>query len=182
MIADYGLMSTAMVLMGEPLAWLYVIMMWVTVGNGLRYGNRFLAGAVSMAAIGFAVVLLTNTYWENNLSLGIGLLVGLVAVPMYLSGLLRQLTRATQEAHRANEAKSRFLANMSHEFRTPLNGLSACRNCWRPPAGQRTARVPVAPSRPRPAACWRWSRTCSTFPRSRRASSSSTSSSSRRAN
>ena len=124
MVADYGLMSTAMALMGEPLAWLYVIMMWVTVGNGLRYGNRFLAGAVSMAASGFAVVLLTNAYWGNNLSLGIGLLVGLIAVPMYLSGLLRQLTRATQEAHRANEAKSRFLANMSHEFRTPLNGLS----------------------------------------------------------
>jgi two-component system sensor histidine kinase RpfC len=36
MVADYGLMSTAMALMGEPLAWLYVIMMWVTVGNGLR--------------------------------------------------------------------------------------------------------------------------------------------------
>ena len=124
MIADYGLMSMAMALMGEPLAWLYVIMMWVTVGNGLRYGNHFLAGAVSMAASGFALVLLTNTYWGNNLSLGVGLLVGLVAVPMYLSGLLRQLTRATQEAHRANEAKSRFLANMSHEFRTPLNGLS----------------------------------------------------------
>ncbi|MEO8364829.1 MAG: ATP-binding protein [Pseudoxanthomonas sp.] len=124
MIADYGLMSAAMALMGEPLAWLYVIMMWVTVGNGLRYGNRFLAGAVSMAAVGFTFVLLTNAYWGNNLSLGVGLLVGLIAVPMYLSGLLRQLTRATQEAHRANEAKSRFLANMSHEFRTPLNGLS----------------------------------------------------------
>ena len=124
MVTDYGLMSTAMALMGEPLAWLYVIMMWVTVGNGLRYGNRFLAGAVTMAVIGFAVVLATNAYWGHNLSLGIGLLVGLVAVPMYLSGLLRQLTKATQEAHRANEAKSRFLANMSHEFRTPLNGLS----------------------------------------------------------
>ena len=124
MVADYGLMATAMALMGEPLAWLYVIMMWVTVGNGLRYGNRFLAGAVTMAVLGFAVVLVTNPYWGQNLSLGIGLLVGLIAVPMYLSGLLRQLTKATQEAHRANEAKSRFLANMSHEFRTPLNGLS----------------------------------------------------------
>ncbi|HEY5970945.1 MAG TPA: ATP-binding protein [Pseudoxanthomonas sp.] len=124
MFTDYGLMATAMSLMGEPLAWLYVIMMWVTVGNGLRYGNRYLASAVTMAAAGFSVVLLSNDYWANNTSLGVGLLVGLIAVPMYLSGLLRQLTRATAEAHRANEAKSRFLANMSHEFRTPLNGLS----------------------------------------------------------
>src|SRR5690606_40236028 len=46
------------------------------------------------------------------------------AIPLYLSSLLKRLTSATAEAHRASEAKSRFLANMSHEFRTPLNGLA----------------------------------------------------------
>ncbi len=124
MITDYGLMTLAMVLKGEPLAWLYVIMMWVTVGNGLRYGNRYLAGAVASACIGFGVVVALNPYWRGNFNLGIGLWVGLIAIPMYLSGLLRDLTRATEGARRANEAKSRFLANMSHEFRTPLNGLA----------------------------------------------------------
>src|SRR5690606_3064822 len=102
----------------------YVILMWVTIGNGLRYGTRYLYGAIGFAVASFAVVLVGNTYWHLNLSLGIGLLVGLVAVPLYLSSLLHALTRATEDARRANLAKSRFLANMSHEFRTPLNGLA----------------------------------------------------------
>ncbi|WP_136683646.1 PAS domain-containing hybrid sensor histidine kinase/response regulator [Falsirhodobacter xinxiangensis] len=33
------------------------------------------------------------------------------------------LTRAVEEAHRANAAKSEFLAVMSHELRTPMNGV-----------------------------------------------------------
>ncbi|MCJ0824838.1 ATP-binding protein [Luteimonas sp. 50] len=124
MLSDYGLMAAAMIRFGEPLAWVYVILMWVTVGNGLRYGNRYLFAAVAMASLSFGSVLAGNDYWAANRTLGFGLLAGLVAVPLYLSGLLRALTRATAEARRANEAKTRFLANMSHEFRTPLNGLA----------------------------------------------------------
>ncbi|WP_024868829.1 ATP-binding protein [Pseudoxanthomonas suwonensis] len=124
MFADYGLMAACMIRMGEPIAWMYVVIMWVTVGNGLRYGNRYLVGAVGMALACFGSVLVFNEFWHRILGLGIGLLCGLAAVPLYLSSLLRQLTRATEEARRASEAKSRFLANMSHEFRTPLNGLA----------------------------------------------------------
>ncbi|GAB2616904.1 ATP-binding protein [Novilysobacter erysipheiresistens] len=124
MLADYGLMTAAMIRMGEPLGWVYVILLWVTIGNGLRFGNSYLFAAIVAAFLSFGAVIASTDYWQQNLSLGVGLLVGLVAVPLYLSGLLRALTRATREARRANEAKSRFLANMSHEFRTPLNGLA----------------------------------------------------------
>ncbi len=123
MVADYSLMGTGMYLLGDLLAPLYVILLWVTVGNGLRYGPRFLYAAIALAAITYLSVILTTPYWQANRWLGWGLLVGLVAVPLYLSSLLRALVRATDAAKAANEAKSRFLANMSHEFRTPLNGI-----------------------------------------------------------
>ena len=123
MIADYSLMGVGMVLLGELLAPMYVVLMWVTVGNGLRYGPRFLYAAITLAASAFLVVILNTPYWQANPWLAWGLLVGLVVVPLYLSSLLRALMHATEAAKAASEAKSRFLANMSHEFRTPLNGI-----------------------------------------------------------
>lgn len=124
MVADYGLIAAGMIQMGEPLGWAYIVVMWVTVGNGMRFGNNYLYLAVAMAMISFGCTVLSSAYWLDNARLAFGLWLGLAAVPLYFSTLLRQLTEAMDEARRASEAKSRFLANMSHEFRTPLNGLA----------------------------------------------------------
>lgn len=123
MVADYSLMGVGLFLLGDLLAWLYVVIMWVTVGNGLRFGPRYLYAAIGFAVATFGTAIAITPYWQQNMSLALGLLVGLVAVPLYLSSLLRALTEATRAAKAASEAKSRFLANMSHEFRTPLNGI-----------------------------------------------------------
>jgi two-component system sensor histidine kinase RpfC len=123
MLLDYSIISLLMIADGARTAPLYVVLMWVTVGYGLRYGPRFLRLAVIHASIVFASVLLLTPYWKGIPYLGWGLLIGLIAVPMYLSGLLRALTRAVDDARRANEAKTRFVATMSHELRSPLNGI-----------------------------------------------------------
>jgi two-component system sensor histidine kinase RpfC len=123
MLADYGTLAAMMIVKGEVLAPLYVIILWVTVGNGLRYGTQYLFAAMGLAALTFLTVIQSTPYWRENPYLAWGLLVGLVAIPSYLISLLRDLRRAGEEARRANAAKSRFLANMSHEFRSPLNGI-----------------------------------------------------------
>ena len=64
MVSDYGLMGLAMIRMGEPLAWVYVILMWVTVGNGLRFGNRYLYLGVLGAVASFGSTLIFNDYWH----------------------------------------------------------------------------------------------------------------------
>jgi two-component system sensor histidine kinase RpfC len=123
MLADYGTLAAMMMIKGEVLAPLYVIILWVTVGNGLRYGTQYLFAAMGLATLTFLTVIQSTPYWQQNPYLAWGLLVGLVAIPGYLISLLRDLRRAGEEARRANAAKSRFLANMSHEFRSPLNGI-----------------------------------------------------------
>lgn len=124
MLADYTGIGIVMWAEGETAAPLYGVYLWVTIGNGMRYGNRYLRVATALSTASFLAVILVSPYWRASPYLSWGLLTGLAAVPLYFDSLLRQLTRAIDEAQRANLAKSRFLANMSHEFRTPLNGLA----------------------------------------------------------
>jgi two-component system sensor histidine kinase RpfC len=123
MLADYAAMGIVMWLLAEPGAPLYGVYLWVTIGNGLRYGPRYLYFATALAAASFLCVILSTPYWVANPYMAWGLLISLIAVPLYFASLLKSLTLAIAQAKQANQAKSRFLANMSHELRTPLNSI-----------------------------------------------------------
>lgn len=121
--ADLGIINYMMWDFGEVMAAVYVLHIWVVSGNGLRYGPRYLLVAAFVSATGFLLVITNNSYWQENSQAAIGLLIGLVVLPLYIGSLIRKLIRAKAEAEEANRAKSRFLANMSHEIRTPMNGI-----------------------------------------------------------
>ncbi|NNG47784.1 MAG: hybrid sensor histidine kinase/response regulator, partial [Deltaproteobacteria bacterium] len=123
MVSDISATCYVMQSGGEIYAPFYVILLWVTFGNGFRYGRKYLFVSVILSVVAFSIVILTNDYWRNQISLATGLLLGLIVLPAYVSSLLKKLTAAISRAEEANRAKNQFLANMSHEMRTPLSGI-----------------------------------------------------------
>jgi len=123
MLADLGFLSVYLHFGGGSAAAWYGFYLWVSIGNGLRYGVRPLFYSIITGVVGFSAVIATTPYWYERLPLSAGLLFSLMVLPAYLTSLIRNLTEAKAQADEANAAKSRFLAIMSHELRTPLNAM-----------------------------------------------------------
>ncbi len=122
-IVDLGTTTYLMWTNGEVGAPLYGIYLWVTFGNGFRYGVRSLYVSQAMSMVGFVGVIAFNPFWHKHALMAGGFLILLAAVPYYGAVLLKGVKAAQDKAEQANEAKSSFLSVMSHEIRTPLNGI-----------------------------------------------------------
>jgi two-component system sensor histidine kinase RpfC len=122
-VIDISSCSYFLYLSDEAGAILLVVYLWVTLGNGFRYGLRYLIFSASISLVGFGLVMGLSPFWQQHVWLDASMLLMLVLIPLYAGFLIQKLHRAVKLAHEASLAKSSFLANMSHELRTPLNGV-----------------------------------------------------------
>ncbi len=122
-VADLATASFVMAESGEQGIPLTIFYLWVIMGNGFRYGTRYLLFAVPVAVAGLLWVYDQSHFWQAHEILFWSQMAGIVILPLYMVILLDKLQKTIELANEANRAKSRFLANMSHELRTPLNGI-----------------------------------------------------------
>ncbi|MBK9473905.1 MAG: response regulator [bacterium] len=129
LLADLGIMTFFMHLGGAKVASFYPIILWVIIGNGIRFGERFLKVGIVAGSLGFGSLLMWDEYWSTHLNVGVGLFIGIIVLPVFFLGVLRRLRQVSElkielaQSRLADKAKDQFLATMSHEIRTPMNGV-----------------------------------------------------------
>jgi len=125
MVADNAVTTYCLIQTGEPGAVIIGVYLFITFGNGFRYGRPYLHACQIMSLAGFATVMLKSEFWRAEMSLSMGIAISILVLPFYVGVLAQRITEAKKRADEANQAKGRFVANVSHEMRTPLNGVIA---------------------------------------------------------
>lgn len=131
-------------LAGVPMLLVYV---WVTVGNGFRYGAPYLVSSLAFSVVGFSIVLAISPFWLSHPAVGLALLAGMMALCLYVLQLVRRLSQALTRAEDANLAKRQFVSVVSHELRTPLNAILGMTDLLRDTALSREQREMVETAR-----------------------------------
>ncbi|NDV89171.1 hypothetical protein GTW51_21105 [Aurantimonas aggregata] len=131
MLLDFGITTFSMIIGSAYLAPFYAILIWVTVGYGMRYGSRYLGIATVLALVSLVFVVSLSDYWRGQPYVVATLFVTAIVVPLYAHILLTGTRDAYQAAAAANLAKSRFLAQASHDLRQPIHAISLFTACLR---------------------------------------------------
>ncbi|MCB1844794.1 MAG: GGDEF domain-containing protein, partial [Halioglobus sp.] len=73
------------------------IYLWVTLGNGFRYGNGYLFGTAILSFVSFAAVFWFSAYWREQVTLSVNILLLMALIPPYVAILLRSLQKAKEQ-------------------------------------------------------------------------------------
>lgn len=131
MALDYGSVTFAMVIgeqFGTPI---FAVLVWITVGYGVRYGQSYLIVGTSFALTSIAILVGFSEYWAENIFLIVTMVITVIIVPLYAFTLLNSIRQARDVAVAATKAKSHFLAQASHDLRQPVHAISLFTACLR---------------------------------------------------
>lgn len=118
---DYAGIAILMTISGPGALPIYAIIVWITVGYGIRFGAGYMIIAAIASMICLASIITINPYLRLNPALSTTLVITTLIVPAYAFVLLKQVRASAAAAQQANLEKSVFLAQASHDLRQPIH-------------------------------------------------------------
>ncbi|MBX8485497.1 hybrid sensor histidine kinase/response regulator [Pseudomonas cichorii] len=131
MLHDYTGISVGLIVGGEATLPIFSVMVWVTLGNGMRFGSRYLAIAACLAMLSILITYQLTPYWQSQPFMVLMLISVTILVPGYAHILLVRAREASEQATVANREKERFLAQASHDLRQPIHSIGMFTACLR---------------------------------------------------
>ncbi|MCG6968024.1 MAG: EAL domain-containing protein [Chromatiaceae bacterium] len=95
----------------------YPLFLWVMIGNGIRYGERFMQFATLFGLLAFTGAMATSGFLWNHPGTYIGLMFGLVLMPRFFLVMIDRLSEANSELKEQKE-QAEFMA--THDVLTGL--------------------------------------------------------------
>src|SRR6266480_5437473 len=91
MVADNAVTTYCLIQVGEGGAVVLFVYLFITFGNGFRFGRVYLHVCQVMSIAGFALVLWLSPFWSLHLGIGAGFLLSLVILPFYVGQLAERI-------------------------------------------------------------------------------------------
>lgn len=100
MVHDVTAISVSLYLGGGVGAVVAAIYLWITLGNGFRYGIRYLYFCAALSVTGFLITYVSSDYWQSHGTLSMNILLTMIVVPPYVGSLLKSLHVARDRLQR----------------------------------------------------------------------------------
>jgi two-component system, sensor histidine kinase RpfC len=126
-LIDVSAATWALWLMGEAGVMLVGIYLFIILGNGIRYGRKYLRITQVLSIIGFASVMSFAPWWHEHLLIGAGFLLSLLIIPFYFSVLVSRVVDAKVAAERTLEERLSVLARLVDAKVAAERALAECR-------------------------------------------------------
>lgn len=95
-VGDQGACTAAFLIGGEKAFPFFVVYIWVSVGNGMRFGSAYMYVATVAGAVGFSLAAWLRGFALPHFDLVLGILVSIIAIPLFVRKLFAQLEGANQ--------------------------------------------------------------------------------------
>jgi two-component system sensor histidine kinase RpfC len=101
MIGDNAVATYFLSQMGEGGAVILFVYLFITFGNGFRFGRFYLHACQLMGLLGFSVVLVVSPFWSQHFWIWLGFFIALIVLPFYVGVLAERISAARVRAEEA---------------------------------------------------------------------------------